>query len=152
MDVKVYHADWDMRSHNDAHMEMMELVRSMLSNQDQRLIAADTLFNAGHYDQVAHIESDWSQEDYFEQRVHAEVFRLTNHINKPWWENEGVTLVKESRSTSIGDIIMIGNRRFMAHNVSWIALDPVVVEAPSAQIGYYKGYEGEILYEKGAAK
>lgn len=151
MDVKVYHANWELMS-DSATVELMEDVKSMLSNQDQRSQAADRLFNAGHYDQVAHIERDWSQEDYFEQRVHEEVFQLTNHINKPWWENEGVTLVKESRSTSVGDIIMIGNRRFMAHNVSWLPLDPVVVEAPPAKVGYYKGYEGEILYEKEAAK
>ena len=151
MDVKVYHANWELMS-DAATIEQMEAVKSMLSNQDQRLAAADALFNAGHYHLVAHIEGDWSSLDYFEHKVHEDIFRLTNHINKPWWENEGVTLVKESRSTCVGDVIMIGNHRFMAHNASWVALDPVVVEAPPATVGYYKGYEGEILYEKGAAK
>jgi hypothetical protein len=34
-------------------------------------------------------------------------FQLTNHIDEPWWENNGVELVGgETRSTSIGDIII----------------------------------------------
>lgn len=36
-----------------------------------------------------------------------DAFRLTNHIDDPWWENEGVTLTKESRSTSVGDVIVV---------------------------------------------
>ena len=33
-------------------------------------------------------------------------FQLTNHIDKPWWENEGVIAVPgEHRSTSVGDFI-----------------------------------------------
>lgn len=32
-------------------------------------------------------------------------FQLTNHIDYDWWENEGVELIKESRSTSVGDVV-----------------------------------------------
>ena len=36
-----------------------------------------------------------------------EIFRLTNHIEGPWWENSEVTWHKErSRSTSVGDVIV----------------------------------------------
>ena len=35
----------------------------------------------------------------------GEVFGLTNHIHYEWWRNDGVELVKESRSTSVGDLI-----------------------------------------------
>ena len=35
------------------------------------------------------------------------VFRATNHIDKPWWENPEVQWYKpESRSTSVGDIVI----------------------------------------------
>lgn len=37
------------------------------------------------------------------------VFELTNHIEHPWWENEGVRMLRTSilstRSTSVGDRI-----------------------------------------------
>jgi len=36
-------------------------------------------------------------------------FRLTNHIDSPWWENPGVTLVGSPthRSTSVGDVVVM---------------------------------------------
>lgn len=33
-------------------------------------------------------------------------FRCTNHIDYSWWENVNVELVKQSRSTSVGDVII----------------------------------------------
>jgi len=38
------------------------------------------------------------------------VYQLTNSIDWPWWENEGVTMegnVEGRRSTSVGDVIVI---------------------------------------------
>jgi len=35
----------------------------------------------------------------------GETFSLTNHIEWAWWKNEGVELVEESRSTSVGDLV-----------------------------------------------
>jgi hypothetical protein len=35
----------------------------------------------------------------------GETFELTNHIDTEWWNNEAVTLIKESRSTSVGDLV-----------------------------------------------
>jgi hypothetical protein len=35
-----------------------------------------------------------------------DAFRYTNHIDCPWWENWNVALVKESRSTSVGDVVV----------------------------------------------
>lgn len=49
------------------------------------------------------------------------IFELTNHIDRPWWENEGISLVKESRSTSVGDLVE--NERgflFMVASVGFI--------------------------------
>ena len=35
-----------------------------------------------------------------------DVFRLTNHIDCAWWDNDGVQkVVDEARSTSVGDVI-----------------------------------------------
>ena len=49
-------------------------------------------------------------------------FQLTNHIDQEWWLNEGVTLVKESRSTSVGDIFIIGNETFIVEPVGYLYL------------------------------
>lgn len=55
------------------------------------------------FDAVAIIEGDEAaSEDALE-----DAFELTNHIDRPWWENEGVRLCKESRSTSVGDLVVI---------------------------------------------
>lgn len=50
----------------------------------------------------------------------ADVFPLTNHIDDPWWGNAGVTLVKESRSTSIGDVVVASDgQRFRCLTAGW---------------------------------
>ena len=38
-----------------------------------------------------------------------DAYRLTNHIDDAWWNNEGVTLIGEPkhRSTSIGDVVVL---------------------------------------------
>lgn len=46
-------------------------------------------------------------------------FQLTNHIDQEWWLNEDVTLVKESRSTSVGDILIIGNETYIVEPVGY---------------------------------
>lgn len=49
-----------------------------------------------NYDMVAYVDA--SNLDV--------VFHHTNHIDHSWWENDGVELIKESRSTSVGDLII----------------------------------------------
>lgn len=34
------------------------------------------------------------------------VFELTNHIDKPWWENTEVKCHRKRRSTSVGDVVV----------------------------------------------
>lgn len=43
-----------------------------------------------------------------------EAFCLTNHIDCPWWENEGVTkmLLGPERSTSVGDVVVVNGEAF----------------------------------------
>jgi len=53
----------------------------------------------------------------------TKVFYLTNHViyhTHEWWKNDGVTLVKESRSTSVGDVVVDADgNRFLCVKVGW---------------------------------
>ena len=53
-----------------------------------------TVFKA-HYDLIATIKCEKLDD----------TFRLTNHIDEPWWDNPEVRTVQESRSTSVGDLV-----------------------------------------------
>lgn len=55
------------------------------------------------FDAVAliEVEDDHPSDDALEF-----AYRLTNHIDALWWENPGVKVLKESRSTSIGDVVV----------------------------------------------
>ena len=54
-------------------------------------------------------------------------FRLTNSVNHAWWENEGVTPMfpdKEGcRSTSVGDMVLIGTEKYVCENQGWEKLN-----------------------------
>ena len=48
------------------------------------------------------------------------VFHDTNHIDHEWWENESVTLVKKSRSTSVEDVVISSDGKvFLCCSVGW---------------------------------
>jgi len=52
-------------------------------------------------------------------------FQLTNHIDKPWWENEGVTLVgaPRHRSTSVGDLVVMPDGKILlCKTCGWVEL------------------------------
>lgn len=48
------------------------------------------------YSLVAAVDTDDLDEAYY----------LTNHIDHSWYENKGVTVYVESRSTSVGDVLV----------------------------------------------
>jgi len=49
-----------------------------------------------------------------------EVYRLTNHIGYAWWESKWVDCIKQSRSTSVGDVVVDSNGKiFRCENVGW---------------------------------
>lgn len=49
-----------------------------------------------------------------------EVFHDTNHIDCEWWENLSVTLVKESRSTSVEDLVITSDgKAFLCMPAGW---------------------------------
>jgi len=51
------------------------------------------------------------------------IFRLTNHIDCAWYENEGVVTYKQSRSTSVGDIVQTRNGLFLCMPIGWEKFD-----------------------------
>ena len=49
-------------------------------------------------------------------------FMLTNNIDHAWWENEEVTPMfpeEACRSTSVGDMVLIGTEKYICENVGW---------------------------------
>ena len=49
-------------------------------------------------------------------------FELTNSINYAWWENEEVTPMfpdKGCRSTSVGDMVLIGTEKYVCESTGW---------------------------------
>ncbi len=69
--------------------------------------------------------------------AHAQVFPLTNSIDGPWWENDGVTANfdspaffevegrKGTRSTSVGDVILLSDGRWLqCVSVGWVEITP----------------------------
>jgi len=50
-------------------------------------------------------------------------FQLTNTIDCPWWDNEGVEVINKARSTSVGDIIVSEDgSRHLCENFGWKTL------------------------------
>lgn len=47
-------------------------------------------------------------------------FQQTNHIDRSWWENKDVTCLRESRSTSVGDVVVLSSdRAFRCESSGW---------------------------------
>ncbi len=77
------------------------------------------------YDHVANVDVPDGE--------HHRVFKLTNHIDRSWQENDGVTPVGEAisgaRSTSVGDVIVLSDGRVMrCARVGWKEIGNVVDE------------------------
>lgn len=72
------------------------------------------------YDHVATVEAS----------ALGAVFQLTNHIDRPWWENEGVTLIgpEQYRSTSVGDVVKDeAGTLWLCDHVGWKPFDGIVI-------------------------
>jgi hypothetical protein len=63
-----------------------------------------------------------------DSEVLEKVFELTNHIDSPWWDNDGVEVVGDNhhRSTSVGDIVVTNEGTFRCENMGWHELETVV--------------------------
>lgn len=73
---------------------------------------------------------EWNQENYehvaeVDTTSLEEVFRVTNHIDEPWWKNKEVTWYKpNSRSTSVGDVVTDGaGMVFRCEGTGWQRID-----------------------------
>ena len=44
---------------------------------------------------------------------------LTNSIDDAWWNNKEVEALHKSRSTSVGDQILIGNVKYVCEITGW---------------------------------
>ena len=52
-------------------------------------------------------------------------FMLTNSIESAWWTNKGVTKMfdgKSCRSTSVGDMVLIGTEKYKCEAAGWSKL------------------------------
>ena len=52
-------------------------------------------------------------------------FMLTNSIENAWWNNKGVTVMfdgKSCRSTSVGDMVLIGTEKYKCEAAGWSKL------------------------------
>jgi hypothetical protein len=50
-----------------------------------------------------------------------EAWSQTQHMDRPWWDNPSVELVgpRTARSTSIGDVAIVGGSRYTCGAVGW---------------------------------
>ncbi len=67
---------------------------------------------------ILEIPEDWNGED--QNYLAGYAFQATNHIDREWWNNEGVTCIgpKEHRSTSAGDVVVLPDGRVMRYELS----------------------------------
>jgi hypothetical protein len=57
-------------------------------------------------------------------------FVKTNTINEAWWRNDGVTYIGTAstcRSTSVGDMVLVGKNKYVCVMDGWKTLDGEIV-------------------------
>jgi hypothetical protein len=62
-----------------------------------------------------------------------EIFRLTNHIDRPWWENDEVEVRKKGRSTSVGDVVVMPDNKtlYLCLAMGWKRYEGVPQQLPA---------------------
>ena len=58
-------------------------------------------------------------------------FVKTNTINEVWWRNDGVTYIGTGptcRSTSVGDMVLVGKDKYVCKDCGWETLDGEIVK------------------------
>ena len=94
MKVWVYHLDWSQRKTDDS---IMDLILGYNSESEAITLAEHLFTQTELYQRVASVTTD----------LLDQVFRLTNSIGYPWWENSNVQcLCGPTRSTSVGDLYL----------------------------------------------
>lgn len=129
--MKVYHVN--ILDSDEARKELNDPKTGGWSSQPRFTRYADITSNAdltqaslswlvGEYTYVAHVD-DWALDD---------AFRLTNHIESSWTDNDKVTEMHvelSKRSTSVGDIIQTVNngKLFMVAKFGFEEIDPIAL-------------------------
>lgn len=68
---------------------------------------------------VASFQTDLPVDDALEQ-----AFRLTNHIDRPWEENPGITAEPGPHaSTSVGDVVVVDGEAYQCARMGWTKLE-----------------------------
>ena len=109
--IKVYHADEDAFS------------RTIMFSPKNNLCSLDDiamLWVAGRYRHVADVQS----ENVIPEDICENAYFLTNHRDKPWWENGNVTKVIQgpARSTSVGDVMTCKYGTFVVQPCGFVQL------------------------------
>ena len=58
-------------------------------------------------------------------------FVKTNSITEAWWRNDGVTYIGTTptcRSTSVGDMVLVGKDKYVCNMMGWKTLDGEIVK------------------------
>jgi hypothetical protein len=58
-------------------------------------------------------------------------FVKTNSITEAWWRNDGVTYIGTAptcRSTSVGDMVLVGKDKYVCNMMGWKTLDGEIVK------------------------
>ena len=58
-------------------------------------------------------------------------FVKTNTITEAWWRNRGVTYIGTAptcRSTSVGDMVLVGKDKYVCNMMGWKTLDGEIVK------------------------
>ena len=102
MKVRVFHLDWSLANSDSLIGKMVSTLQALGGHQRDSLTTkiVNRLFaeEVDAYTHVATVDA-WNLND---------VFRLTNTIDWPWWENEAVdAIVENTRSTSVGDLYLL---------------------------------------------
>ena len=80
-------------------------------------------FNMTNFEHVATLKPDEGFE-LFDALEGA--FFLTNHMDQPWSQNEGVEAVKlNARSTSVGDVIVVDDAAYVVDRVGFKLIEEV---------------------------
>ena len=94
------------------------LYRNLISTLSEKVAVIHSAFEDAPTT-VAFVEVDPALSD---MKKCEKAFMLTNSINDAWWNNEGVTKLfggNACRSTSTGDMVLVGTKKYMCDHVGW---------------------------------
>lgn len=98
---------------------MNEIMDSLLRHYMNQDIAVIHNNEDGRSDIVAYVSVN---KNLSTTKKLEEAFIKTNTVNNAWWKNEEVTTMfagNACRSTSVGDVVMIDEKKYRCENAGW---------------------------------